>query len=90
MARRATGRVFRWSVEWFEKHREYVAKAIAPLYAASCSDLHPSAFAESYCSASVQEFASGDPSEILTVWEATKAGRLAAQLQETLQCTTES
>lgn len=75
---------FRWSVEWFEKHREYVTKATAPLYAATCSESQPAAFAESYCSASVQEFASGDPSEILTRWEATKAGRLAEQLQELL------
>lgn len=77
---------FRWSVEWFEKHREYVAKAIEPLTAAAGSPVDPTAAAAEYCDRSVQEFASKEPSVVLAEWHLTKAGRLAAQLQELL-CT---
>ena len=77
---------FRWSVEWFEKHKDYVTKATTPLYAAAKTAGVPSVFAESYCSTSVQEFASGDPSDVITEWETNKAGRLA-EILRTAICT---
>jgi HK97 family phage portal protein len=80
---------FQWAVKWFDKHQEYTTKIIAPLYAAAGVQ-SPASFAEPYCLTSMQDFASGEPSEVLTEWETNKAGRLAAQLQEILLCTTES
>jgi hypothetical protein len=80
---------FAWAVTWFESHRDYAAKAVAPLVAASASPLDTSAWAAEYCSATVQEFASREPADVLKDWEATKAGRLAATIGEAL-CTTAS
>ena len=80
---------FRWSVEWFEKHREYVAKAVAPLLTAARSALDPQVMATEYCDHSVQEFASKEPAETLKLWNETKAAKLAAILGEKL-CTTGS
>jgi len=80
---------FSWAVTWFETHRDYTAKAVAPLVAASSSPLDTSAWAAEYCSATVQEFASREPASVLKDWEATKAGKLAATIGEAL-CTTAS
>jgi len=80
---------FAWAVTWFESHRDYTAKAIAPLVTASASDLDTSAWSAEYCSATVQEFASKEPAAVLKDWEATKAGKLAATIGEAL-CTTAS
>jgi hypothetical protein len=70
-------------------HKDYVAKAIAPLVAASASPLDTTAWAAEYCSATVQEFASREPQAVLKDWESTKAGKLAATIGEAL-CTTAS
>jgi hypothetical protein len=80
---------FAWAVTWFEGHRDYTAKAIAPLVTASASDLDTSAWSAEYCSATVQEFASKEPAAVLKDWEATKAHKLAATIGEAL-CTTAS
>jgi len=80
---------FAWAVTWFEGHKDYAAKTIAPIVAASASPLDTSAWSAEYCSATVQEFASREPAAVLKDWEATKAGRLAATIGEAL-CTTES
>jgi HK97 family phage portal protein len=77
---------FAWAVTWFEGHQDYTAKAITPLVQASSSPLDPSAWASEYCSATVQEFASRDPSEILKDWHESKAARLASILGDKL-CT---
>lgn len=78
---------FAWAVTWFEGHRDYAAKAIMPLVQASASALDTSAWSAEYCSATVQEFASREPSAVLKDWETTKAGKLAATIGEAL-CTT--
>jgi hypothetical protein len=80
---------FAWAVTWFEGHRDYAVKAVAPLVAASASPLDTSAWAAEYCSATVQEFASREPASVLKDWESTKAGKLAATIGEAL-CTTAS
>jgi hypothetical protein len=77
---------FRWAAEWFEKHREYVTKAIEPLFTAAGSTIDPTAAAAQYCDLSIQEFASKEPAVILSEWHLTKAGRLAEILRSAI-CT---
>lgn len=77
---------FRWAVEWFERHREYVTKAIAPLFTVAHSATDPTVTATEYCDSTVQEFASREPADVLKDWQATKAGRLAETLKETIRC----
>lgn len=77
---------FRWAAEWFEKHREYVVKAIEPLFTAAGSSVDPTTAAAEYCDLSIQEFASKEPAVILSEWHLTKAGRLAEILRSAI-CT---
>jgi hypothetical protein len=81
---------FAWAAEWFGKHQDYTAKAIAPLLTAAKYDTDtPEMCAARYCDLSVQEFASKEPTVILREWNETKANRLACMLEEML-CSTAS
>lgn len=81
---------FAWAAEWFGKHQEYVGKALSPLFTAAGLDAEQAAScATEYCDQTVQEFARKKPQATLDEWQSTKAGRLAATLEDKL-CTIES
>lgn len=77
---------FQWAVNWYEKHRDYTARTLTPVIAATGSGADPQECAIRYCDESVQQLAQQPLDAILSDWETTKAGRLAATLEATL-CT---
>jgi hypothetical protein len=77
---------FAWAVTWHEKHRDYVAKTVAPLAKAAASELDPVRFAADYCDSSVQELARRDIAVLTNEWAEAKTAELTTRL-ETLLCT---
>jgi hypothetical protein len=81
---------FEWAQGWFDKQqRGYVTKVMAPLLAADGRGLDPESFTTEYIDASIQEFASKQPGELIEDWKQHKAARVAAIIEEQL-CTTTS
>lgn len=74
-----------WAAGQYERHRAYVAAALAPIAAAVCSQVDVQALAHSLATESVSELAGADVPAVLEQWKQHKAAEVAERLKDLLR-----